>query len=379
MKKRVKSGGADNASKPLRITLDRACGKPYVRQLSDAIREAIESGYYKDGDILPSFEELAAAAGVSIIVPREAIARLAESGLVTPRRGVGCVVRSPGTGCRGHVLLITSELVDNRFVASICATVREGLVHAGYRVSQVAVVCGPSGNSDCSQLNILLRSPVSLAVCMTARGGVSRYVAKAGVPVVLMESDRFTGSCNSNVVGRLPWRRFSALPEFVAHCARAGIRHVTEVTTDDLPPVAVEALRSAGVPADEWRCPIVRSAVGENCVEPQVFAAMRKHCRRHRRRHPGELFFAGDDIAARAVLTAFMAEGVRVPEDVFFACWCVRGFEPLSARPLTRLETDAGKIGSAYTRYVLDILEGSRCASCPEDGNRYVIGDTFPV
>lgn len=365
-------------AKPLRCVLDRSSSRPYVRQLMDAIRDAIEMGYYRDGDILPSLEEMAEAANVSIIVPREAIARLAKDGLVVPRRGVGCIVRSPDAVCRGHVLLVTSELVDNRYVASICATIRKQLVCEGYQVLQVSVVRDPYGKPDYGQLNVLLRSSVTLVVSFAASEGVRRYVLKSGVPVVFVDNGCSKLPSGSNVVGKLPWSRFSQLTEFVEHCVRFGVRHVTEVTADNCAPVAVSALNAAGVLAEVRHCSIVRSFAGENCVEPQMFKLMRALCRARKGHLRNELFFFSDDIAARAALMAFLVEGVRIPEDVYFVSWCIRGFEPLSAVPLTRLESDPCAVGLEYSRYILGVLQGDANVSCQITGNCYVIGETFP-
>lgn len=364
--------------RPLRFTLDRLSGKPYVSQLSDAIRDAIEGGYYRDGDILPSLDALAATAGVSVIVPREAISRLSDEGLVVPCRGVGSIVRAPKGSRLGHVLLVTAEIADNRFVGAICGTLRRELAIAGYRVSQVSVVEGPGPRHDYAQLDALLGSPVSLVVLLTARNDVGRYVSRFGVPLVLLESDPFDGR-GGNVVGRLPSDRFTAVPDFIAHCVAAGVRHVTELVCDKVKPVAVAALRAAGVVADELKCPIVRSYMeGERCIEPQVFDFMRTYCRRHRRR-VRDLFFFSDDFAARGALTAFLAEGVRVPEDVQVVTWCVRGDEPLSVVPLTRLETDSYAAGRAYAAFVLGLLRGDADATCRVEWNKYVVGETFPA
>ena len=379
MKRDSGSKGGKAAVKPLRFSLDRRSGRPYVQQLTDALRSAIECGYYRDGDILPSLEALAATANVSLIVPREAITRLAESGLVIPCRGVGCVARAPKMGRLGHVLLITSEIVDNRFIGAICGTLRRELVLAGCRVSQVSVVLDPYGKPDFSQLDALLDTPVSLAVSLSIRYGIGRHVASSGVPTIVTDGDASCGKKLKNVVGRLPLDRFTPLPEFVAHCVRAGVRHVTVVTIEDEPPVALAALRAAGVPADELRCPIIhRRTEGERSeAMRQVFDAIRIYCRR-RHGNVRDLFFFSDDFAARGALTAFLAEGVRIPEDVQVVTWCVWGDEPLSVVPLTRLESNPFVVGHAYAKGILALLNGSP-ATFSVVGNRYVVGKSFPA
>lgn len=66
-------------------------------QLSDNIRHRIQLGDVKPGQRLESMRELAAQAGVSLGVVREAIAELRAAGLVTVRPGAGTfVVRKMG-------------------------------------------------------------------------------------------------------------------------------------------------------------------------------------------------------------------------------------------------------------------------------------------
>lgn len=46
-------------------------------QVAEGFREAIRSGYYQPGDVLPSRAEIAHALGISVRIPREAMAILA--------------------------------------------------------------------------------------------------------------------------------------------------------------------------------------------------------------------------------------------------------------------------------------------------------------
>ena len=63
------------------FSLNRNDGHPLVVQLADGLRQAIIDGYYRPGDILPTYRDLAPIAGVSEIVTRGALKRLAEEGL----------------------------------------------------------------------------------------------------------------------------------------------------------------------------------------------------------------------------------------------------------------------------------------------------------
>ena len=74
----------------------RSDGRTLVVQIADVLRQAILTGFYASGELLPPMRELCRAAGVSMIVMNEVVAKLAAEGLVNPRRGVGCVVLGKG-------------------------------------------------------------------------------------------------------------------------------------------------------------------------------------------------------------------------------------------------------------------------------------------
>lgn len=65
---------------------------PLYRQLEVCLRDRIENGEYRRGDIFPSEKELMAEYGVSRITVRQALANLASSGYVEGRPGIGTVV-----------------------------------------------------------------------------------------------------------------------------------------------------------------------------------------------------------------------------------------------------------------------------------------------
>ncbi len=79
-------------------------------QVTDGLRMAILSGFYKPGDILPSQIELARALGVSTRAPQTALRVLAEEGLVSPRTKRGTLVLGPRMGTfRGRVVIVQRD------------------------------------------------------------------------------------------------------------------------------------------------------------------------------------------------------------------------------------------------------------------------------
>jgi len=75
--------------------LDNAHAPLYV-QLADLFRQRIVKGLWKEGERLPSLEQLVDEFGVARVTIREAMARLERDGLVSPQRGRGTfVTRAP--------------------------------------------------------------------------------------------------------------------------------------------------------------------------------------------------------------------------------------------------------------------------------------------
>ena len=80
------------AAKPVPFRINHNLAARLPDQVADGFRQAIVSGYYRKGDVLPRFADIAKTLGVSLRIPREAIAVLAAENLVSPRPRLGCMV-----------------------------------------------------------------------------------------------------------------------------------------------------------------------------------------------------------------------------------------------------------------------------------------------
>ena len=73
------------------MILDKAA-VPLYHQLADLFRQRIVKGVWKQGEKLPSLEQLVAEFEVARVTVRQAIERLTRDGLVSPQRGRGTFV-----------------------------------------------------------------------------------------------------------------------------------------------------------------------------------------------------------------------------------------------------------------------------------------------
>ena len=109
---------------PFRI--DRNSAEPLIAQFAHGVARGIETGFWKTGEILPTLDEFAVAAGVSLIVVRLAIRRLVDEGQVNPRPGIGTVVLDRSVKLwRGHVVIVDFETRSNFFFSRVSGILRE--------------------------------------------------------------------------------------------------------------------------------------------------------------------------------------------------------------------------------------------------------------
>ena len=123
--------------------INRDVRRTLVDQITDGIRGAIRTGYYRPGDRLPPMRVFEEAFGVSRIVTNAVMANLTAEGLVQPRRGAGAEVLNPGERIwKGSVLVVFRDESGVFYMNVLGGRIRDRLVRGGYLVSQVAVPNG---------------------------------------------------------------------------------------------------------------------------------------------------------------------------------------------------------------------------------------------
>ena len=154
----------------LPFSIDRSDWRSLVEQLKDGLREAIVSGYYRPGDTLPSYRELAPLLDVSEIVTKAALKQLAAEGLVTARPRIGTVVRDLGEKrWKGRVLLVTRGVGCGYYENVFAAVLRGLLANDGWLCAQVSVKWPyRAGCADLSELKVMIAHPASLAIGLAA-------------------------------------------------------------------------------------------------------------------------------------------------------------------------------------------------------------------
>ena len=110
------------------FTLDRTRYGDLARQIAAGLRTAIETGYYRPGDVLPPVRDLGEILGVSMGIAVQAVARIREEGLISPRPRVGSVVCPKDQPLwKGHVVIVVPPGIGNPCENLVFAQLRDTL------------------------------------------------------------------------------------------------------------------------------------------------------------------------------------------------------------------------------------------------------------
>ena len=353
-------------------------------QLTDGLRQAILTGRYSPGETLPTILEWSKILGVSIRVPEAAIARLVSEGLIIARRRHGCVVAERGNApnWKGHVLVVVPDS-DACYYSSVqLGRVRSRLAAEGYLVSLITLNHGKGAKGrftyDLAPLEFALRQSVDLAVLIFnfRRSSISRAIVRAGVPLV-----EFADAEPSNIrgcVGSVCLDKELAMRVLAERCKAEKVRSVMRVRAYEGNFDAKVLSSLPGVKFSDWmvRRDVDRYGANESMVRGAMEAFLRRFESKGRSWLPDLLYFSEDHVASGA-LTAMLAAGVRVPDDVRVVTMSNWGLGPVCPVSLTRLEMNPFEHGEALAQMALDYLKQRKPQGRRSVPLKYVEGDSF--
>ena len=358
----------------MRIKLDRSGNTLLAHQLTEWLKAAIRRGDYKDGDVLPGAEELAAAANVCERTARRALADLAAEGWTVTKRHVGSVIveRGLATLRRKRLLFFADEPYYCYYYDQLVSGIRDHLLDNGVGVS-VASVCGCRIGNRFHQLEEFLGERWDLILPISATAGAHRILERQGWPfVAIAEGIRKITPKASNFLGHVDIARGQALPDFVRECVGKGVQRVLQVLGLPNAYDASVALEAAGVASDTIR---VRNGGSPESMTRGGFTAVRDWFASGRDR-PDVILFT-DDYAAQGGLVAINSLDLRIPDDVAVVTHANKGHGPFWEKPLTRLEMDPVAHGKILAGAIAAYLRGEPFPQDLRLGSRWVQGETF--
>lgn len=360
----------------LPFNVERSAAGSLSKQMTDGLREAIVSGHYRSGDVLPTIVEWSKMLGVSIRVPEAAISALVREGLVTAQKRIGCVVNAGRRNVwNGHILVVVPDGDHVYYYNVLVGRLRARMAAAGYMFSQVTVLRNENGRYDFRQLEHELKRRPDFALLIDNRPVIERTLSKSGVAFGVLGRHR---CALPGCVANFRRNNDAAVPDIVAHCERAKVKRILQVSKSSGGHFnAVSQLREFGFDAEEMVTPELDEYGRAEGIMRGAFAVFRDRFARNGAVWLPELLVFTDDFVASGALTAMLMEGVKIPGDVKVISLANRGLGPMFPVSLTRVENDPVKHGDSLSDVVVAFLTGRKLRDC-EIGPCYIVGESFP-
>ncbi len=358
-----------------RFSVDRSQRGNLARQIADGLRTAIETGYYRPGDILPPVRDLADILGVSMGIAVQAVNRIREEGLISPRPAVGSVVCAPDNPhWKGQVLIVVPPDGGNTADNTISAILRNNLISNGYLALTAPVLRRNDGKFDFSLLELMLHQQTDLVVQLHDKPEISSWLSAHNIPFICCTTD--SGDIPKSCIGAVRFRKDAAISSFVSHCLEKNIDRVTVVSAWKQR-ATVEALKAAGIEVDDWHIEIPRGAAGAQ-ISKVALDFISGRVPEIRERHIRYMFFT-DDYLTSGALVALLGAGIRIPDELNIVTLVnkTNGSGLTFNVPFTRLEADPIDWGRIVSESVLGYLKDGAFASDVTIGPKYVRGETF--
>ena len=363
-------------TKKLPFSVNRNDSRTLVEQVSDGLRQAIVSGFYRVGDVLPSSYELVEMLGVSRIVTKAALRQLADEGFVVSRPRIGSVVRDrAGKQWLGHVVFLSEVGDENYAQAVLSGVLLDRLTAAGYLMTQVSIPQTSPGQYDISRLDAALAQSVDLIVTVFADPRVLARLARQKIPYAVFNEYR---KMPPSAVGST-WLDFDlAMPDFAAACKAEGVKEVVLFYFWPTRGDAAVVLRKAGVRVRKVLVKVELSKIsliGVKRAGMETFARLIAEGRLPR----GTVCLITDDYLASGALTAISCAGLKVPEDLRLVTFANKHLGPVYIRELTRMEFDARHAGKVLSDAVLEYLKTGVYPPNSVVGPVWVEGETLKI
>ena len=365
----------------VKILIDRASGRSLTDQLADGLRTAVRLGRWKEGERLPTREELMASCGVSRNVVQAAVRRLVAEGLVVTRPRLGCTVaRQSRRAVRGRVLMIVTGSEVPYWPACFTSVFRRELRNARIDCQNICLSYDRKNRFDRERLEYELALGPDLVIVMASlsrKSELQRFIDARDIPYVMAgESSRgrhphllWAGRCADDI----------DLSGFVNDCVQSKVRSVMWLAysmKSDLNPCA--ALEKVGISVEPL---LACKDLPDHDVDLSEWMECGRDCilRRMSKGPLCDLLFVADDYLAMGAISALLENGLRMPQDIRLVTQYSRGFGPVLTKTLARVELDPDGCATEIARGVVEWFKTDKFPELNILQPVYVRGETFPV
>jgi DNA-binding LacI/PurR family transcriptional regulator len=358
----------------LPFSVNRDSKTSLTEQIETGFRQAIQTSHFKQGDSLPTLQEMADGLDVSMAVVRTAIRRLSRDGLVTARPSRGIQVCPSGQHrWQAHVLYLHWGTATSFYEAVISETVMNQLLAKQILVTPIQLNSDELTASYPRLNSIIHAGSIDLAALSGSATGIDVYLAENEIPFIQMAIP----AQPSRLARRMIMQDSKpALEHAAKHVVGCGVRSMMIVTINGVWDAERNAFESTGIPVR-----ILVAKPNDTLGQPAAveLGGLESVARWLESGEPlPDLIYFADDYLARGGLTALLERGIRIPDDVQVISWTNRNFGPVFSKPLTRIEMDPVRDGEAMVDLVMKALKKTdRKVNEPVViGPEFIVGDT---
>lgn len=335
-----------------------------TEMLAAAIREAIANGYWKAGDTLPRAVDFQTELGTGGFIPRSALRRLADEGIILLKKHSGAVVlKRPVADIRGRIAFITSGRRESYYENVHGFTLQNIFESKGYEFVHITT---PRDDEDedgsgFKPLERQLKRGIDFAICFSGSRIVAEMLDKAYVKYIY-EGGTGRDFPNAAAVINIELESQDCIETLSAHWKRSKVKDVLVVDFEHL--ISRNVLGSMVQSGMTLRRLVVKRPGDkhylQNIQQAGLDAIAKFFASAKNRRNPPDAIFFYDDYLAAGGLIALAATGIEIPGDMRIATFSNRGLGPVWFKPLTRLEYNPRKNSRLIGDYVLKLLAGGK-------------------
>ncbi len=327
------------------------------QRVQEWILEALESGKFQSGDLLPSEGELCELLSVGRNSVRTALSNLAHAGIVDTKKGVGtfCVgVRQSGTMTIGFVSLYSQEYIFPRIVQGCNNTLSKN----GYHL--VLAESMEDTKIERDVLTKLWNRKVDGIILQPAYDGrepmnldLLRDIQLSGIPIVLIDNHYPDHQFNAVVMNDRAGGRLAA-----SHLWQRGHRRIGIVYHKNYYPKilrmqgALEFLREAGwTESEDWVIGYDRKKTPEE-IKEQIFESFAEAAKKGKP-FPTAFVCTNDQEAIELIRVAHDYELV-FPRDLSVVSFDNSALADLPGLPLTSINHPSNYMGATAANMLLE-------------------------
>lgn len=343
----------------LPFSVDRKSPRSLVEQVEIGVRQSIALGRYKGGDIIPTTREMSELLGVSRIVTRQAVRRLADGGYLAPRPGVGCVVLGRGVKLwKGNVLLVMHGAKGFYYSNAFADELTSLLAKEGWQLVRVL-----AKNDDLSLLDLVISHGADFALVMFENEPAMKRLRRADIPFASV------GVPVRGAAFHVHYRREAALQAALGELAAAGVKTAWQIGFEPQP-AELDVIKRAGFVCREII--ICRSNADSPCrTTTSALTWFLDVLHKGTPALPDFIYFS-DDAVCQGALLAFLRFGVRIPDDMKVMSWSNDAQGPYTCDPIALARISTSENAAAVAANLTAFLNGKKFTRIVELETRYV-------